>query len=410
MKKFITMICLLLTVILSVPFLSACSPKQEGGKSVVLCDFEQWGPDFLTMRLGSYFGDVKQYEKQGDDDVFVKSGKYSAKMRPLGRNIQDIRPSMYFPTIINSENFKFSYNDFTEIDNVSFSMYLDSNEDFSVRISLVIGVTSPNGYTTADYTEFELKKQTWNEIKYTVDHAALGKCYDITNIYGVAINFPIQPDENIENSPVIYVDDVILNYRASKAAYNPNVSLENNEIAFFENADNYDHYKATRPYTPYTSEEAGVVAAADYDFLGRTSGHLFRITTTPGQYSKRLSSNLVVSEKLMRNTTISTVTRGLLARSYIKFDIYMKSENPEDVFTLFVILYSKENKTNVSQFFYIPANTWTSVEEPLQTFTYKNTGNPGELVIRFLEYEDTEFGNLEFFIDNIRLDLATNEG
>ena len=67
MKKILP---LLLTAIV-LPGLASCNnnQKQKESKVEMIADFEQWGPDFQTIRITYGFGRIEQNE----DKKFVKS-------------------------------------------------------------------------------------------------------------------------------------------------------------------------------------------------------------------------------------------------------------------------------------------------------------------------------------------------
>ena len=102
MKKLISA-ALFASILLSAVPLSACDNKNDehevetpaGGDQVsVLADFETWNPSFSLCRILGGFGKVSE----NTDEKYVKTGKGSAKLQPLGYYNQPATPFVYFPS------------------------------------------------------------------------------------------------------------------------------------------------------------------------------------------------------------------------------------------------------------------------------------------------------------------------
>ena len=75
--------------------LTGCGQKSTPKENVeVIADFENWKPDFSSIKLSYGFGAIDRNK----EERFVKDGNYSALIRPKGHNgRKDILPTFYFP-------------------------------------------------------------------------------------------------------------------------------------------------------------------------------------------------------------------------------------------------------------------------------------------------------------------------
>ena len=101
----------------------ATMSKVENDYRVEICNFEQWRPDFSLIKVQENFGKVSR----NSDPNYVKSGKYSAKLQPVGGVYIYRKPVVYFPFF--SETYNFNYQDFTNVDYIQFWMYNDQEKE-----------------------------------------------------------------------------------------------------------------------------------------------------------------------------------------------------------------------------------------------------------------------------------------
>ena len=83
MKKLINILLALILGLSTIAFGGCKTATQSGKKNdseIILADFEQWAPDFQLISLHNKFGKITRNE----DAKYVKSGKYSAKLHPVG--------------------------------------------------------------------------------------------------------------------------------------------------------------------------------------------------------------------------------------------------------------------------------------------------------------------------------------
>ena len=128
----------------------AFTPKED----VVLCDFEEWKPDFSKLRIGGDFGKITRSEE------YVTSGKYSAKLQPGGPYASS---APYFTVPLTSKMYGYKYvmSDYVAI---TAKFYNAEQED----VSMEIGLTFTN-YGNKVPTKYTLKPG-WNDVTYVINH------------------------------------------------------------------------------------------------------------------------------------------------------------------------------------------------------------------------------------------------
>ncbi|MDD7214137.1 MAG: hypothetical protein PUH90_02395, partial [Clostridia bacterium] len=177
----------------------------------VLCDFEQWAPDFQTLRVRNEFGSV-DVNTTAD---YVKSGKQSAALTVVGSD-QNMMP--YFFVNTTSELFDYDYSDFSKIDSVRAWFYNPSQTEEKLYVGLITEIVSVEQDNLQKFDTFTLSSG-WNEIVYRPDMnyiiSAVGQSkYD--GIKGVYFMFDNPHASNKAEGKRFYVDDITLKYGAEK--------------------------------------------------------------------------------------------------------------------------------------------------------------------------------------------------
>ena len=177
----------------------------------VLCDFEQWAPDFQTLRVRNEFGSV-DVNTTAD---YVKSGKQSAALTVVGSD-QNMMP--YFFVNTTSELFDYDYSDFSKIDSVRAWFYNPSQTEEKLYAGLITEIVSVEQDNLQKFDTFTLSSG-WNEIVYRPDMnyiiSAVGQSkYD--GIKGVYFMFDNPHASNKAEGKRFYVDDITLKYGAEK--------------------------------------------------------------------------------------------------------------------------------------------------------------------------------------------------
>ena len=120
MKKILIALLCLITCF-SVIFAVGCNDNRDKGsggndKVILLADFETWETGFQLMRTVKYFGALDI----NTDKNFVKSGKQSMQLHPLGSYTSGSTPTIFYPT--SSELFGFNYRDFRDVEKITFEV------------------------------------------------------------------------------------------------------------------------------------------------------------------------------------------------------------------------------------------------------------------------------------------------
>lgn len=197
------------------------TPKQD----IVLCDFEQWKPDFSTLRIGGDFGKVTRSTE------YVASGKYSAKLQP-GGPYSSSAPYFTLPLTSRLYGFKYVMTDYVAITG---KFYNAHQKDVSMEVGLTFskfGNKMPVKYTL---------KPGWNDISYVINHNLIqmfnGSMEGVSNVF---FRFEPSLSRDINDSDVIYADDIIIHGAQTEIEPLNLVKLSPLEICDFE-----------RPYQEY---------------------------------------------------------------------------------------------------------------------------------------------------------------
>lgn len=215
----------------------ATMSKVENDYRVELCNFEQWQPDFSLIRVLRNFGKVTRNK----DENYVKSGKYSAKLQPVGGYYSYLKPAMYYP--FSSTVHDFNYEDFSYVDCITFWMYNDSEVVQALDVGLVSKIVDQLSVERYPAETFYLKPKSWNLITYYVDFSAMGITQkiddeDIMQIKGVYFEFNSSGSTDLANSPVFYMDDLNIYYKTEA-----NMVMDVSEVMEFNHKEGTDVYE-----------------------------------------------------------------------------------------------------------------------------------------------------------------------
>ena len=207
----------ILCVLMVFGLVAGCSKKEkpaskpEKSKDVVLADFEEWAPDFQTLRLRNEFGSIDV----NTDADYVKSGKQSAALTVVGAEGSE-SPWFFVNTV--STRFEYDYSDFSCIDNISAWFYNASDTEEQLHVGLITNVVSIIQSDIQKFDTFTLKPG-WNEVVYQPDMnyiiSAVGKdAYE--GIKGIYFMFDNPHATARDNGKRFYVDDITLHYGKEK--------------------------------------------------------------------------------------------------------------------------------------------------------------------------------------------------
>ena len=186
--------------------------KIENGYRVELATFEKSTKDYSLIKLLEDFGKITRNQNA----EYAKGGNGSVKLQPIGSMYLGVNPSFYYP--FTSEFYDLNYEDFTNVDYISFWMYNDNEEDKALRVGLVSTVKGVNNVTKMPSQTFYLKPKSWNLVKYYIDFNTMNITQEITelmitSVKGVYFEFNRSASEKMEDAPVYYLDDINLYYK-----------------------------------------------------------------------------------------------------------------------------------------------------------------------------------------------------
>ena len=379
---------------------------------VFLADFEDYNNDLNIMRISRSFGKITR----NTDEKYAHSGTGSAKIQPLGGTVLYSNPMTYFT--LQSQRYGFDYGDFTKVDYISMWIYNAAEEEQLVKVGLVTDILSFESikYTTGD--SFKLPAGEWTEVNYYVDFNTMNIAGDIseyatTMIKGVYLEFNNAGSMEVEDAPVLYLDDVSIGYRDEAFVFADPIVLDENEICDFEKL--YQKYVFTGDVsgadTAAAMPDLSVVKASDYGIAATSGSYALRTlmhpTSADGRYPR-----IVLPEKVMQKTALKDIPAEEYADYSFCFDIYNNSDRP---MTLSLIFYSKGRQHRSTYPLVCPAGEWVTFKKTLQEIgsgvtqsspeTYVDglrVSDPGVFEISWKEY-GVEEGDKEFFFDNFRL-------
>ena len=413
MKKLLISFILLLSMLFSVGF-AGCEKSENPDEttqkeySVVFADFEDWKPDFSTMRISEYFGKVTRNE----ESAYVKSGKYSAKIQATGAYTNKNTIFLYFPTI--STTFDFDYSNFFKMKRIGAWLYNAEETEQEIGFAFVTGIESSKSITTFEYSRIQLPAKQWTYFKADIDVDALNLLIDLNSIQGIAFTFNNANTRDIEDAPVIYLDDIVFDCYEVALAERDLITLDIDEVCNFE--------KLYQKYVVMTSSENGkfiptveiVKPTLDNDELVASSGdYVLKLTTKPSDRentnSGRTYQRFTLPAKLMQQIGITTIEQDQWENVYFCMDVY----NPTDSEQLFYLEWLSTVKYNGTIYnFTVKPGEWTtfkwslsqiaSATESKAASTYRIT-QPGTLSVAWGEYPMSH-GEKTFYFDNFRIE------
>ena len=186
---------------------SAPAVKASTQSEVLLADFEEWAPDFQTLRIRNEFGSINVNK----DSAYVKSGKQSAALTVVGSK-KDTKPLFFANTV--STWFGYDYSDFSRIESVSAWFYNASDTEEKLHVGLITDIPSIEQADLQKYDTFTLKPG-WNEVVYEPDMnyiiSSVGED-SYRGIQGVYFMFDNPHAATKADGKRFYVDDVTLHY------------------------------------------------------------------------------------------------------------------------------------------------------------------------------------------------------
>ena len=361
-------------------------------QDVLLCDFEEWAPDFQTIRFMNGFGRVSKNE----DKQYVKSGNYSAKLDPLGWYGAGSLPLIFFPT--RSETFGFDYADFSYVDYISVDIFNPNAEEKKINMGLVSNISNINSIARINDQEV-IFKQNWNTVYFTVDPSIVAISGDITSVEGIYFMFDNAASINpTDTTPKYYVDDIKIIKKQDKSPSEFSFTLDQNEIADFEK--NYQKYCITSEYPA----EISVVNAAQYGVDAPSGKKVLRVNFlgTGTNYWRHFK----IDQKLVQATEIKGMSLEDAKKAYLCFEVYNNDSDTtrDSIHTTLDYTVGDDTNKRLSTAMHAKRGQWSSYEYNLGDVAKFNEdffSDPGELMLWYTDLS----GDREFFYDNFRIEF-----
>lgn len=327
--------------------------KVENDYRVELCNFEQWKPDFSLIRVLEYFGQVSRNK----DTNYVKSGKYSAKLQPLGGYYTYKKPVMYYP--LASTHYEFNYEDFSYVDYVEFWMYNDEDTVQSMNVGLVSKITNKFNIEKYPAETFYLQPKQWNLITYYIDFSAMAITQKLSanalmQVKGVYFEFNSTSSKDVADAPVFYMDDLNLYYKEEPN----NTQVDVNQLIRFNHKEGTDVYElcdfehvyqkhifTTKVNDPKSDPTISIVSAASQGLDGfkATSGkNVLRIEMKGADKYKGSTSEYTLSSEIVRafydqfvydyDTGTDIIPVEEWGDYYLAYDVYATKDFEEDYY------------------------------------------------------------------------------
>ena len=337
MKKFIIALLCLITAFGTL----SCSdcraeekPAEENSGMQLLNGFEDFERDVQLLHLLNRFGTADMNR----DEKYIRSGKGSLKLRPLGYAFNNASPTIVVRTY--STRFDFGYTDFTSVDKVCVSAYNAEETPVNMGISFVFD----NGSMTSkrlevvgqSVAEWYSLKPGWNDIVMSVnsDYLSLQRSAKLDRIYGVAFKFDAQSSFDINDAPTIYLDDLYLHYAENKHA--KSLSLKTNaekgvyEVADFENTDQKYFFTPTGPIIEVP--EISIVSAAGEGLIAKSGIMVMKVAKKAGLGDGGYPYVYFSSEAMQKAMENAGEDIKLHPEAYsFKFDVYNASAVDQNI-------------------------------------------------------------------------------
>lgn len=375
------------------PFLKKEEAKPE---QIVLADFEKFEPDFQLIRISKFFGAVSV----NTDTKYVKNGKTSAKVQPLGHVPSKSQPMMFFP--LSSARFEYDYKDFSYYDNVNMWVYNAEEETIDVEIGFVEKMLDIKDYATIP-GEINTLKPGWNKVVYYPDLNSLNLVCDVTNFLGVYLRFPNTPSYELEDAPLLYIDDVQLKVSPKQQQVKELIQLDKGEILKF-NKDWQQNVLIVNAPNDDTTPEITIVKASDENISviddGRDEDFMLKVVTKASNHTGWPWPGFEIPAKVIKKSGATGIAKAERAKYNICFDVYAVDGNkyfyPDYGIAMWANWHATNHEAKMGQ--------WTTYRYNLTLIPSSIYGGLANIRISWPEYLDG--GDMTFYFDNFRLEYV----
>ena len=399
LKKAVSSILASLTLLTSFAWAGCDLIKKEEEtevKQIVLADFEKFEPDFQLIRLSKFFGAVNV----NTDPAYVKSGNTSAKVQPLGHVPSKSQPMMFFP--LSSERFDYDHKDFSYYDNVNMWVYNAESETIDVEIGFVEKMLDIKDYATIP-GEINTLKPGWNKVFYYPVLNSLNLVCDVTNFLGVYLRFPNTPSYELEDAPVLYIDDVLLKKSPEQQQIQELIQLDKGEILNFDKSWQQNVLIVNAPNDD-TTPEISIVKAEDENISviedGRKEDYLLKVVTKSSNHSGWPWPGFEIPAKVIKKSGATGIAKAERSKYNICFDVYAVEGNKYFYPDYGIAMWANWHATNHEA----KAGKWTTYRYNLTLIPSSIYGGLSNIRISWPEY--MEGGDMTFYFDNFRLEYV----
>lgn len=374
------------------------SSAEESQTEFVYSDFDDWAPDFSTIRVLRNSGSI--YVNEDPAYTIDGTGK-SCLIRPLGSFTSGGSARFLFPTY--SQMYGFDYRDFREIRSISFDFYNAEDHDLEVALGLVPKITNIDIFSTTKEVWQTLPSKQWTKVSYEVDQTALSFLYDISVMDGFYMAFPNAGSRLEEDAPRIYLDGI----QISKYLVAPPIGegLQLGEMEYLDFEDPLQEMAISSGGPSYCLPDANIVKAADRGIEAPSGEHVFEWVCHQGQkgdgsnWSYLVFSSIVTSTSIFGNLPMDEAMDLILS-----VDVYNDTETTRYIefdylYYEMAIFHSLEVEPKTWKTFHF------SIGDALAKWgdAFQKVGQ-----LRFVYPEYTEPEDMRLFIDNLRFDFASD--
>lgn len=425
MKKRIFATALSSLLLFSAISFSSCN-KEENGETqvtdpnagnaelVLLNGFENFERDFQLLKLLNKFGQVNVNENA----EYVRSGKVSAQLRPLGFGSSTAEPFLVLPTY--STRFEFGYGDFTNVDKLTFSVYNAEEAPIEMGVGLTKGaiasLTNRLPMVAKTSTEYFTLQSGWNEVEWIFDPAymSMQDGFNLMEVQGVYLSFEGQRSFELDAAPTLYLDDVYIHYGEAKSTA-LDLGLKKDaekgvwEILDFEKFSQTYAYWVNSPTTHCST--AKIVSAQDAGIIAETNNVLQ--TTIRPSFGQPGYSYLYFSGEPFKEA-IAAIGEDIKTnpQNYVvKMDVFNASAVTQTLQFGFGVGEDWAQTRTISN---LASGAWGTLEANCSTLGTK-AGNlfvqdPANVRVLFPLYTtETDKRDRTFYFDNIRIEKVQEE-
>lgn len=365
------------------------STKTEKVGEVTFLDFEDYNPDFQLFRGRPGFGKISQ----NDDEQFVKSGKYSAKVQPIGLRGEEAK--FYYPLV--SELNDFDYSDISKIDMITMAAYNAESENKTFTIGF--------GTNDSSFGDFKFTmKPGWNNLAYFPDLDLLNISSDIYAAAGLSFKFESSNCYYLEDAPTYYFDDIKFHYDQNKTVENV-LEFDEGEIIGFEK-DFHNYAFSCSGSNADIVPEVKIVSAAKEGLKATQGEKILKVVLKPDPEVWGTAARVKIPEKIIRESGIMDIPKSDHGKYALKFDSYSATRTLDS--NCFIVY----GKGDLSAHWYSSSDMdlaftygkWRTHSMPLSLASSAFRTNPGAIEIVFYVWPKSEKADKErvVYFDNFR--------